>query len=144
MTQRSRWIWTCILLFGFTSLAAMVGRNLDLRYLRAKQAKNKSDLVAISTALEFYKIDHGTFPWAKTVSELRSQLEPKYIKALPTKDAWGNDFIYQTNGGDSYTVISLGEDHIRDLKPYNYGPIFHFAEDMVISAKGFVKFSEGG
>lgn len=107
--------------------------------------RNLAEMRAVGTAVEAYGVDHQTYPPGNfTVSALRSYLEPVYIKKLPTKDTWGNQFLYEsTDDGQSYTITSYGKDHKADL-PSNYrGVITRFTNDITFSNGSFVAFPEG-
>ncbi|HET6267832.1 MAG TPA: type II secretion system protein GspG [Acidobacteriota bacterium] len=144
MKLSKRTIAICGSILLLAPVAIIGAHDYRLAYQRGKQIRNMVDLRAVSMSLEAYNMDFHKFPRSNTVNDLKIYLVPKYIKDLPTVDSWGNELIYQSNGIDSYTVISLGKDHLPDPKPYVEGPISHFTEDMVITTGGlFVRFPEG-
>jgi len=58
-----------------------------------------------------FSIDNGKAPEGKTfLYELEKDLAPFYIKRLPTKDAWGNNFYYKKEAPDTYWIASAGSD----------------------------------
>jgi len=71
------------------------------------------DLKSIGSAVECYMTDNYRAPVGRSIHEIRSKLEPFYIKKLPLKDAWGNDFYYHHGTGknqDIYFIASYGSD----------------------------------
>src|ERR1051325_6987080 len=50
--------------------------------------RTKVDLRALSTSAEAYFTDHGEYPQAKTMEELKAKLSPGYLKTVPMTDAW--------------------------------------------------------
>ena len=49
----------------------------------------------------------------RPLSGLKDLLEPIYIKTMPTKDAWGNEFAYIGSAdGNYYRIVSAGADGI--------------------------------
>jgi hypothetical protein len=79
--------------------------------LRDKYYRTYRNLKNIGTAIEDYIIDYGKAPEGKTfVYELQKDLAPFYIKILPIKDAWGNNFYYKKEAPDTYWIASAGSD----------------------------------
>jgi len=71
--------------------------------------RTKADLRALSTATEAYFTDHGKYPQAKTMEELRAKLSPEYLKKVPIVDGWGTPFAYRASR-DHYRFVSAGPD----------------------------------
>ncbi|HET9484743.1 MAG TPA: type II secretion system major pseudopilin GspG [Xanthomonadales bacterium] len=94
----------------------VVGRVEDARVARAK-----SDIQALGTALNLYKLDNFAYPSTEQglealVSkpagspEARNWKQGGYIERLP-KDPWGNDYQYISPGQrGEVDVYSLGAD----------------------------------
>lgn len=83
--------------------------------LRDKYYRTYRNLKNIGTAIEDYIIDNGKAPEGKTfLYELEKDLAPFYIKRLPTKDAWGNNFYYKKEAPDTYWIASAGSDEKFD------------------------------
>lgn len=96
-------------------VAALVVPNAITAVQKAKQNSTMKDLKTISVAIEDYITDTGHAPRGKTLAEIKDQLQPFYIKTLPLKDGWGNDFVYTHGSGnkkDAYAVSSGGRDGI--------------------------------
>ena len=67
----------------------------------------------VAVAIEAYSIDAGRYPKASrgVVSDVRRLVEPTYIWRLPTKDAWGGDYLLEVSqDGTEYRLTSLGSD----------------------------------
>ena len=66
------------------------------------------------TAIIAYITDFDASPDAKTVAELRSKLQPTYIRDLQAEDGWGTPLRYMKTGTKSFLVISAGADRKFD------------------------------
>ncbi len=104
-------------------LAALVVPNIMSRPDQAKQTVARSDIKAISSALEIYRLDNGFYPSSdQGLEALSSQPtgtpEPRnwnpdgYLKKIPS-DPWGNPYQFEypgTHNSGSYDLYSLGAD----------------------------------
>ncbi len=61
---------------------------------------------SLFSSVDLYRRDHQKFPSPKEGLQV---LAPSYLRAVPV-DPWGNDFAYQTRGGDWADVVSWGSD----------------------------------
>lgn len=61
-------------------------------------ARRKSDLSMLKTALELYRVDHDTYP-----ANL-SMLESEYLKEIPKDPVTNADYLYERLGSDSFTL----------------------------------------
>lgn len=93
---------------------------------KEKQRNTMKDITVISTAIVDYVSDNGITPKQEgiydTNSEFHKSLSPFYIKFLPIKDAWGNNYriycgtacngVYGISGAgsDDFIVVSYGAD----------------------------------
>jgi hypothetical protein len=96
-------------------VAAVAIPNLLTAMQKGKQKATMGDMKSAAMAIESYLTDHYKAPAAKTFAELIPILTPLYIKVLPLKDAWGNDFhYYHGTGGkkDQYAIGSGGRDGV--------------------------------
>lgn len=101
-------------------LAALIVPRLITRTGDAKRAKAASDIAALSTALNAFRLDCDRFPSSEEGLEaLRSQpgdvngWRGPYLERTLPPDPWGNAYYYEypgTQGDDSYTLISYGSD----------------------------------
>jgi general secretion pathway protein G len=102
-------------------LAAVVMPRVIGRVDEARTARAKSDVQALVTALNLYKLDNFNFPSTEQgldalvaqpggQPEARNWKQGGYIERLPT-DPWGNDYQYLSPGQrGSIDVWSLGAD----------------------------------
>jgi general secretion pathway protein G len=99
-------------------IAAIAIPNLLNAIDRSKQKRTMADMRSIGTSCEEYSIDNNFYPVLTTqaaVSGISANLEPTYIKVVPTKDGWNWDIQYgSATGGSSYTVRSLGKDGTKN------------------------------
>ncbi|MGI2027537.1 type II secretion system major pseudopilin GspG [Endozoicomonas sp. ALB115] len=102
-------------------LAAMVGPQILGRPDQAKVTVARSDIEAISQALELYRLDNGIYPTTDQglqalVKKPGISPEPKrwnpegYMKKAPV-DPWGHEYMYLHPGNNSrFDLYSLGAD----------------------------------
>lgn len=112
-------------------LASMVIPNLMGNKERADKQKAVSDIVALESALDMYKLDNHRYPTTDqgiqalvTKPELtpvpQNYRDDGYIRRLP-RDPWGNDYILVSPGehgkldlfsmgpdGEAYTADDIG------------------------------------
>ena len=85
--------------------------EVDDRYKRHPWLRTLDDLRTIAGAAEAYATDNNHYPAAASIEELRTVLEPTYVRTLPLKDFWGNPFVWHTSpDGQHYRIISTGAD----------------------------------
>lgn len=85
--------------------------ELEAALARSKLLRTRADMLSLATATEAFATDHNYYPDAKTIGELEPHLEPIYIRELPLKDQWGNDFVYIRHADRfSYRFVSGGAD----------------------------------
>jgi hypothetical protein len=82
--------------------------NFRIAFLKGKIKTAMIDLRDIGNAVETYLTDYYEVPEGKSVMDLKSKLEPFYIKKLPVKDPWGNDYLYLYGGGEHRDIYSIG------------------------------------
>jgi Tfp pilus assembly protein PilE len=133
-----------IILLPVTAPAAIIAAIAVPNYLTAMQ-KGKlkatlADMKALSMAIDAYIVDHKAAPAGNTLAEIKDKLAPKYIKEMPMKDAWGNDFQY-THGEAAkkaeYAVGSGGRDGVfngwEQTENYIVSDIHDFDKDLIIA-----------
>jgi general secretion pathway protein G len=91
-------------------LAAIIVPRVMDRPDTARLVKAQSDIRAIESALNLYKLDNFDYP---TTDEGLEALVPKYIARL-SNDPWGNPYLYLSPGlhGDM-DVYTLGADGLQ-------------------------------
>ena len=102
-------------------LAALVVPNIMGRPDEARVSAAKSDIQAISNALNLYKLDNYSYPSTDQglealISKPAGSPEAKnwnpdgYLAKMP-KDGWGNDYLYLSPGAHGrFDLYSLGAD----------------------------------
>ncbi len=96
-------------------LATLVTVNLLDNADKAKRVKAKADIKAIESALELYKLDHGTYPTTqmglKALTEAGQDGSGPYIKGGMKQDPWNKPYVYLSPGSHGeFDVISYGAD----------------------------------
>jgi type II secretory pathway pseudopilin PulG len=89
-------------------VAAIAIPNFLTALQKGKQKATMGDMKSAAMAIEAYITDNYKAPEAKSYAELNSILSPFYIKVLPLKDAWGNDFHYYHGTGDKQDEYGIG------------------------------------
>ena len=111
-----------VVLVIIASVAAIIVPNVIGRPDEARVTVAESDIRAISSALEIYRLDNQVYPstaqgLAALVSPANVPPQPKvfppqgYLTVMPT-DPWGNAYQYASpgNSGLPYEITSLGAD----------------------------------
>jgi type II secretory pathway pseudopilin PulG len=121
-------------------VAAIAVPNLLTATQKGKQKATMGDLKSISLAIDSYITDNLEAPQGNTLAEIRDKLQPFYIRELPLKDAWGNDFLYTHGTGDKkdeYAVASPGKDGVfngwEQTGSYTVTQTEQFGYDIIIS-----------
>lgn len=126
-------------------IAAIAIPNLLNAIQRGKQKRTMADMRAVGTAVEAYAVDNNFYPaGASAVSGIVSDLEPKYIRNMPVRDAWTTELDYIAAGTppQDYTIHSYGKDQTDDGSIFA-GATTNFNNDIVFSGGSFVEFPEG-
>ena len=91
-------------------LAAIIVPKVMDRPDTARVVKAQSDIRALESALNLYRLDNFDYP---TTDEGLEALVPKYIARL-SNDPWGNPYLYLSPGlhGDM-DVYTLGADGLQ-------------------------------
>ena len=90
-------------------LAAIAIPNFLNAVDRGKQKRTLADLRSIGVAVESYGAAQSAYPTATTAADLQTAVQPRYIKAMPTMDGWGNAFQVESSN-THYTIYSRGKD----------------------------------
>jgi type II secretion system protein G len=134
-------------------IAAIAIPNLLNAIQRGKQKRTMADMRSIATAIEAFSVDNNRYPaGGSPLSDIRSSVEPRYIKKLPTVDAWNTPYDYiagpTSATAQQYTIASCGKDGggsgatcTPDLT-YS-GSTTNFNNDLVFSQGSFIAFPEG-
>jgi len=138
-------------------LAAIAIPNLLTAMQRSKQKRTMADMRSIATAWEARATDTNRYNAAGGISlpsttigqtALSTILSPTYIKQLPSKDGWGNAWVFAADKGltdasaaQVYMVRSKGKDNAADGAPG--GATSTFNADIIYSNGTFVQYPEG-
>jgi len=121
---------------------------------RRRQEVTMADVRSIGTSTEAFAVDNDVYPGPTagiaTIEVVRDQLEPVYIRTLPTTDAWGNPYLFWSDGGH-YVIISLGSDGVEDVaydatdptSGLKGGAARRYESDIVFSDGQFHQWPEG-
>lgn len=102
-------------------VAAIIVPNVIGRPDEARVTVAQSDIRAVGSALELYRLDNRTYPTTAqglealavrptSPPEPRNWVADGYLTAIPV-DPWGNDYVYASpgqNGG--FDLVSMGSD----------------------------------
>ena len=116
-------IMVVVLILGL--LAALVVPRIVGRTDDARVTKAKSDIKAIESALNLFKIDNGFYPSSAEGLAALVQAPPRakkwnpdgYLDKMPV-DPWQNPYIYQSDGRQ-IIVASMGADGVEGGEGYN-------------------------
>jgi len=131
-------------------IAAIAIPNLLNAIQRGKQKRSMADMRAVGTAVEAFAVDNNRYPDdASPVSNITDDVEPIYIKKVPTQDGWETAFDYASDpdsAAQSYTISSYGKNKIQDgdCAGSTYkGITTNFNNDICFSQGSFTQFPEG-
>ena len=112
-------------------LASPKARELEAEYDRLHSDPMEITmrvLRTVATASEAYATDNDEYPRVTSMEELRTLLEPTYIRTMPSEDGWGTKLFYVTDG-EHYRFVSAGSDRkfewnrqVLDLEPEKVEP----------------------
>ena len=143
-------------------LAAIAIPNLLTAMQRSKQKRTMADIRTIATAWEARATDLNRYnaagaegdvteSFTATISgeNLTNGLAPTYIKNLPLKDGWGNDYIFKADqawnetdtAAQEYLIWSKGKDGQESELPG--GATTNFNMDILYSNGSFIQYPEG-
>ncbi|PYQ48083.1 MAG: hypothetical protein DMF59_17085 [Acidobacteria bacterium] len=147
--------------FGSTAVAALFAAivipNILTASGRSPQKHTMADMRTIATAWEARATDVNRYNAAAidfpttgvTFENLTTYLTPTYVKYLPAKDAWGNNYHFGADrpwgakeAAQVYTVISYGKDGKSQGK-WEGGATTHFDCDIIYSNGTFLQYPEG-
>jgi general secretion pathway protein G len=138
-------------------LAAIAIPNLLTAMQRAKQKRTMADMRTIATAWEARATDVNKYNAAGAITlpavtlpggTMTTILSPTYVKSLPPKDGWGNDWKYLSdvafNGtaAQQYAIISFGRDG-KVEGTWAGASTTNFDCDIIYTQGGFAQYPEG-
>jgi type II secretory pathway pseudopilin PulG len=128
-------------------LAAIAIPNFLTAMERSRQKRTMADMRVIATALEAYGTDHENeeYPPGTSAEELRTHLEPTYLKTLPALDGWATEMRYMPLPNHGYVIASAGKNktfEFTSLDQFTRGITSNFDCDIVFSNGEFVQYPE--
>jgi general secretion pathway protein G len=138
-------------------LAAIAIPNLLIAMQKTKQKRTMADIRSIATAWEARSTDYSKYNAAGAgfgnctfdASSVIFYISPTYIRQLPQKDGWGNDFGYYidqswsgTTPANAYVVMAAGRDGLWESSVLG-GTTTDFDCDIIYSNGSFVQYPEG-
>lgn len=94
---------------------------------KEKIERTKADMIALSSALEEFRRENGSYVEAQSGAHLLDQLAPRYLKKIIRLDAWSREFYYR-GSRNSYRLASAGPDGKPDTE-----------DDIVIQDGKFIR-----
>lgn len=113
-----------------------VMRELSITSQRTRQSRTLTYLREIADRMEQYRTDHGAYPHATSLPELRRPLP-----GLPEVDGWCHPISVRSTAGRC-EIVSFGRDGKRDVNPLP-GPTLDFDDDIVVREGAPFRFPEG-
>jgi type II secretion system protein G len=134
-------------------LAAIAIPNLLTAMQRSRQKRTMADMRSVATAWEARATDVNQYTaagvsWpaanAGISANLKAQLEPTYIKKVPSYDGWNNEFQVGS-WASSYSILSGGADKLFDQtgNTNSQKTTNDFDCDIIFSEGTFVYYPEG-
>jgi len=143
-------------------IAAIAIPNLLVAIQRAKQRRTMVEMRNLATAWEARNTESGRYNAAGqangiegadqrvTLDNLKTMLQPTYIRTFPKNDAWGTDYQMYTNQpfgsptsrATTYAILSGGKDGVIEADP-STGPFTNFDCDIVYSNGVFLSYPDG-
>jgi type II secretion system protein G len=142
-------------------LAAIAIPNLLVAMQKSKQKRTMADIRNLGIAFETRAVDQNAYNAAGSVEPsfifyaspvsmqaARDLLQPTYIKAVPDRDGWGNEYLIgfdvdASGRANAYSIGSGGRDNVFAGGAYARGVTTHFDCDIVFSNGSFVVYPEG-
>jgi hypothetical protein len=122
-----------------TTLTVTTARPADGPYIPSDAERARwtlFDMRSWKLAIGAYKQDHGSYPAAKSLEEVRAAVEPVYIAKAPMVDAGGRAYRYElTKSG--FRVVSAGADGKFDPSTWDeQGQQSSLDADAVVTEQG--------
>jgi len=124
-------------------LAALLIPNAMAAIQKAKQKGTMKDMNSVSTAVMDYITDKGYAPtaqnsWGTFTTSFISALQGFYLKVVPTRDQWGNEFYALCGSGSSLTNVSCSADDDYVIgSPGRNGDFTEFTYDPTSPGSGY-------
>ena len=130
---------TIFLAIVLLTLTATTARPADRPYIPSDAERARwtlFDMRSWKLAIAAYKQDHGSYPAAKTLEEVRAAVEPAYIAKAPMVDAWGRAYRYELTAS-GFRLVSAGADGKFDPSTWDaQGKLSSLDADAVVTEQG--------
>lgn len=105
-------------------LATFVAPSIFRNVGDARVATAKTQIEALGTALDAYRLDNGAYPssaqglsalWARPVIDPPGNWREPYLRKPVPQDPWGHDYVYVAPGRVNprgYDLLSYGADGV--------------------------------
>lgn len=145
-------LWVSAILL-FTLLVIIAAPGLVTKRNRDRQKRSMADMRSLAAALEMHASDTNSYSLGAELSsltrvsfdDLERVLVPKYIKPLPKRDAWGEEFEVHIDARN-YAILCKGSDRRADttvrLDRITYTTSFD--EDLIFSNGTFLQAPDAG
>ena len=121
-------------------IAADMARRAPKTVDEARERRTLADIRTIATAVEARATDENRYPPSSTMEQFAQLLEPKYVRSLPRKDAWGNEFRFiGAADGRHYRIISAGPDGKIDSGNVTTSGFASANDDILFQDGQFIK-----
>ena len=120
--------------------AAIAIPNLLNAIDRGKQKRTMADMRSIGVALENYRDATRAYPVGDDLNAIRRELEPNYIRVMPTLDGWSHP-IRLSSDGSTYELVSGGKDGER--QGCDGGTTDNFKDDICFADGEFTQWPDG-
>lgn len=94
---------------GFEFRSAGADRKMNSPDDNTVTDSTTSSLRSLLTVVAAYKLDNKMFPKASTMAELRTVVQPRYIRETPLVDVWKTEFRYEVTEQEA-RFTSAGSD----------------------------------
>jgi hypothetical protein len=106
-----------------------------------------ADMRSLATALEARATDENAYPESGSMQTIAKLISPVYIRNVPMRDAWGNEFRYVGSPDKAhYRIVSAGADGVFDphslrIEPLPPAPVAtdRPEDDIIFSDGAFVQ-----
>jgi general secretion pathway protein G len=126
-------------------IAAIAIPNLLNAIDRGKQKRTMADMRSLGTSIESYAVDNNYYPKGMAsiaAAALSTHVSPIYIKTVPTKDGWGNDWdVDSAATGAQYTITSPAKDGTQGTQ--TGGQTGDFICDILFANGQFFQWPQG-
>ena len=104
-------IGTVIVVVILGGLVGLVGDNVSPGWGRTEKGTAKAQLTLLGEAIRAYRTANRHLPTALADLTRRTDRSEPILTSIP-KDPWGHPYEYRTEGGNAFSICSLGLDGV--------------------------------